>query len=286
MRMLRNVFVFTFIACVFVSCTSPQPLDNSTQPPKVAFTAAELLEKHNIRAAQLDQFHAYGVVEINWIDDQGKHNNQGDAELWIDQPHKTALRIDKVSDVLLWLGSNDTYWWLFDMLNKPTTLHSGSIADAAGRFNVGEIVSVHPLTLLDLLGITPLEKIEDEGAYYDSEKKQWTLKAAGPNAPLQLTFDASARLISIEALNENNQTIATSELKEYESVKRVGVNPLNWPKVATHITITLADQGGSVLLALNKDMDSAIDEVLAERVFDLEAIKTSLRPERVVNDGK
>lgn len=289
MGFFRTGFVCAFLLFALLGCETPQSLNNDTNAaqPKVAFTAAELIEKHNTRVAKLDQLHAFGVIEITWTDERGgKHTDQGDAELWIDQPSKTAMRVDKVGEVLLWLGSNEQSWWLFDMLNKPTTLHTGPVKNSSQRLALGEIVSVHPLVLLDLLGITSIEYVQGEGAMYSAESKHWNLRVAGANAPLKLTFNEAGQLITIAALDDNNVAIATSALRDFESAKVVGTNPLNWPKSATHVVITLADQSGSVLLALNNNMEAALDETQASRIFDLEVLKKSLRPERVETDGE
>lgn len=290
MRAAGNVLAISLLACVFASCTNPKPLSNNTNgaPPLVALTAAELIEEHNVRAAQLDQLHAYGVLKITWMDERGEHSDQGDAELWIDQPSRTALRVDAVGEVLLWLGSNNESWWLFDMINEPSTLHvrhgsasRDSLADSANRKDEN-IIPLHPLVLLDLLGITPLRQLEGEAAMYDSQAKRWTLRAASPNATLNLVFSESGQLMTIEALDASGDIVAVSVLRDEASVAVRGVNPLNWPKAATHITITLADQSGSVLLALNNDMKAALEDRQAARVFDLEAIKASLKPDRVM----
>src|SRR5262245_18852154 len=112
-----SVRVAWLIGVVIISLAGCKP-----KPPPVAATRlaidapsySQLATAHNARVAQLKTLYGDGVLQIRWTDEQGhSHSDQGDMELWLNLPRKTALRVDKVGEVLLWLGSDDDRVWIF-----------------------------------------------------------------------------------------------------------------------------------------------------------------------------
>jgi len=160
------LFTLAVAALLIGGCESSPTTDG--KPPAVEVSAQQLIERHNARAQRLDQLHAYGVIELWWTDDAGRHYEQADAELWIDQPSRTALRVNKAGEVFLWLGSNNRSWWLFDLLSEPTTLVTGEL-EAAAQPVIEGAAPVHPLTLLDLMGITTARLEENAEARFDRD---------------------------------------------------------------------------------------------------------------------
>src|SRR5687768_10032175 len=105
-------------------CKSQPQGDNASRPAATP-TYQELAAAHNRRVELLSRVYADGVIEIEWEDRDGQHHEQGDMELWIALPRNTALRVEKLGEVLLWLGSNQEHWWLFDMVSKEKVLMVG-----------------------------------------------------------------------------------------------------------------------------------------------------------------
>ncbi len=272
--------VFVLYTAMLPGCGADNDIALDDEPV-LTVTAAELIEAHNARAAKLQQINAYGVIELRWTDDDGKHYAQGDAELWIQQPSRSALRIDKEGEVLLWLGSDDQSWWLFDLTSDPRTLYTDALQSEldTGGLAIGP---VHPLTLLDLIGITPVQPADAETVEIDAATGQLLLRVIGQRGPLHLRFSRQSKvLVGVETLDEAGQAIATSVLREPASVRIAGTNLLNWPKMATSINITSTASEGSVLLALNNDMSAAVDKELLGRVFNLDMLKRALEPQQI-----
>ena len=138
------------VAAVAAGCQTPSP--RGGEPPPAYETLASF---HNKRVEMLSRVYARGNVEIRWTDDDGGHFEQGDLDLWIALPDRTAMNITKFSERILWLGSRGKWAWVFDFRGDETVLscvcHEELIArgDDAGIFMV-------PQSLLGLCGLTRL----------------------------------------------------------------------------------------------------------------------------------
>lgn len=249
---------------------------------------ASLAASHNDRVARLTQIYAIGVIEIRWTDRKGKHFEQGNMELWIHQPRRTALRVEKLGEPLLWLGSNDTQYWLFDLLGDERALHLGSHDSAQGQSSggTGLMIDIKPLSLLDLVGITAINADEPAAVRYSAQHKAWVIAATGQGGPMQIYFDRQSLLPNrIESLDEAGNIIAHSTLQRYKSVTMPGVSPLAFPKLAHQIDIvappTPAGAGGGEVKIVMDNSTTVVDATQLQRVFDLEQLKRALRPGRI-----
>src|SRR5262245_15242428 len=137
---------------LLAGCKSEQPV--ATGPAEPTPTYQELMTAHNQRIEQLRKLYADGVVEIRWKDKNGNHYEQGNMELWLQLPRRTALRVEKLGEVRLWLGSDDQRYWLFDLTSDEKVLHTGT-HDQVVQEETGAL-AVKPLALIDLMAMTPL----------------------------------------------------------------------------------------------------------------------------------
>lgn len=248
-------------------------------------TATQVIERHNARAGLLDELHGRGVIELRWTDDRGRHFEQGDAELWIDQPSRTALRVDKLGEVFIWLGSNEAQWWLFDLTARPRTLYVDDLDSTLAAQRI-DVASMHPLTLLDLIGITTVQAIESEMLRVDPDQPAVLVEATGRGGRVELRFDRSGSiLLGVTALGPDGEPLAVSRLRDPASVRQPGTNPLNWPKLATTIDIEVVGRDGSLRLALGSNLDGALDGQPIDRIFDLPTLQRALKPEVIEQDG-
>jgi hypothetical protein len=283
------------------SCKTQQ--GGSDVPPSEVPSYAALADFHNARVAKLQQFYARGVIEIRWKDAKGNHFEQGDAELWISLPRHTALRVEKVGEVLLWLGSDDEQFWLFDLLGKEKLLHIGHHAEPIDAEMGGGALSVRPLALLDLMGLTVLPAtMRDEGVGYDRKNDAWIVNVDQPateaekkddrDSPaarkMRMCFDRTSLLpIRVEILAADGQTQFASSLRRYESVTQIGMSPLMFPKLPTLVDISspgasveVQGAAGEVKLAIN-EATGKVDDQPMDRVFDVRRLATVFKPQRI-----
>ncbi|MHC4448409.1 MAG: hypothetical protein ACYSXF_11735 [Planctomycetota bacterium] len=254
---------------------APGPGLDGDRPPDPPPAYAELAAGHNSRIERLRQVHATGVIEQD-----GRHQEQCRAQLWLQLPHKTALRMEKLGEVLLWLGSDEQRYWFFDGLNREETVLYVGDHDAVRLAPDRAGLATNPFALLDLMALVPLPAARgpgDPAVAYDADHDAWRVQAPGLGGPMRVFFDRSTRLPKrVEALSEDGAVVATSDLPRYESVEQRGVAPLARPKFPTKVDISLPPGDDRVMLAVEGPRSTT-----NARVFELDRLIRALRPDRV-----
>jgi hypothetical protein len=292
-----------FMLCLIVltalgfelGCNGKQPV---TPPaPLETPTYQRLAAVHNERAARLQTFYANGVIELRWRDDKGKHFEQGNLELWIEQPRRTALRVEKVGKVFLWLGSDDDRYWLFDLLTDDSVVHTGRHDHVDGLAN--SALAVSPLALLDLMGVAMIPSEDDDAVVeHSAEYDAWMVRTVGSGGPVRLYLHRQSHVvIRVESLDASGNIALSSMLRRYESVSQVGMSVLAFPKLAELVDISIAEPAlgaadgaapnsgpaaftGEVKIAIDR-ATGVVDDATLGRVFDLDRLMAALRPNRV-----
>lgn len=262
-------------------------------PPASEFPAyRQLAEQHNARVALVQTLYASGIIEIRWRDKKGKHVEQGNMEMWLHLPRRTALRVEKLGEVLLWLGSDETQSWLFDLTGEERVLYLGQHEVAVQRNEQG-IIGVTPSNLLDLMGLMPLPPDDDLHVQYSRERKAWLIETQGFGAPVRVYFDRISMLpVRVESLAPNGAINFTSVLSRHDSVRIQGIAAAAFPKLPHLIDIssegpegTAIDiSSGTVKIAITSTSASPESDQLM-RVFDLQRLTQALRPSRIEPPG-
>ena len=253
----------------------------------------QLAEAHNNRIAQLQKMYAIGVIEIRWKDDHGNHLDQGNMELWLQLPRHTALRVEKFGDPLLWLGSDDQRYWLFDMTGKEKLLRVGMHDEAVAPGQFGAI-DVKPLALLDLMALSPLPVAQDDQTaptvHNDDQRDAWVIEATGSGGPMCVYFNRKTEQISrVETLSADGKVLFFSKLTDYKSAALAGTAPLAFPKIAHRVEIASAPprepdgdvRGGGNVSVFIDEATGVFDAKVLSRVFDLNLLMQSMPPDRV-----
>jgi hypothetical protein len=282
-RRARCLAVIGLLA-VAVGCAGPAATGESPGSEALAGAPdpallAEVVASHNERVHLLQRTYSSGVLEYRWVDEHGESHSepQVDAKLWLDLPWRTALRAEKLGDVLFWLGSNDTQYWMFDLLSEPSVLLLGDQDDPVAPPGL----LVRPLALLDLLGLSTLpEPAQLVARYADGDREHLVLEGRGAGGPMRVMFGAMHLPERVEVLDEQGEIALSSSLAEYRSVIVEGISRAALPRMPGRIDITDTAGTMSVKLALGKtSTDPASDAWKV--VFDLERLKQSMPPEEV-----
>ena len=224
------------------------------------------------------------MVELKWTDDEGKHYEQGDGNLIVVKPHRVALSIGKLGNTVMWAGCDEQRYWLFD-LHEEKTLYSGLHANAHLRDRAKRYpLPVHPLTLLWLMGITPI---------HPDSPAVWTGTVDGANGDYmvephaggtRLWLDAvDARVTRIDLLDVEGQTQAVCRLSRWQRVAMQGLPPGALPWVATRLELTMASQEGSMTLFLSDPTDGREVGRIKDKAFDLGHLIKVFKPEKAVD---
>ncbi|MCA9297098.1 MAG: hypothetical protein KC983_11285, partial [Phycisphaerales bacterium] len=185
----RYVMIVAFMLGL-TGCQAPpkDPTPPEDDAPKVEAPLPEYFEVadvYNRRIDQLVETYARGVVELRWTDGDGNRHMepQVDLDIWINLPRHTSFRMEKLGELLLWAGSDEASFWLFDLIDKPTTLRIGKHDDLAPAGATSMIVQ--PLRLLDLMAFARLPRI------------------AGVPSPMSWSDD---RLLRVETVDDERHT--------------------------------------------------------------------------------
>ena len=247
-----------------------------------AAEVGRLIEAHNRRVAMLARLSARGVLELRWVDSDGREHfePQVDAHLWLSLPGRAALRADKLGEDLFWVGSDGTRSWLFDLMGDETHVHVWS-PGAAAPPEAGLLGQIGPMILVDLMGLSSLPTVDARvvsDASPDDAGTAWWVEADGRGGRMRVLLDRSSGFPTrVEILDAAGAVILSSTLRRSRSVKMTGIARAAWPRIPTLIDI--ADPGNEVSLKLALSGDASVE--VPEQVFDVDRLIEHLRPDVV-----
>jgi len=247
-----------------------------------------ILDAQAIRMRRLTLLESRGVIEFRWTDADGAHFEQCDLDLFAVLPHRVAVRASKVGERFLWLGCDEKRWWAFLLAERPTRLEVYPLGVAPD----GGVAAFSPRDLLSLAGLMSLPA-NDGKAMTSRTGPDGTVvldvAAAGTSPRMRWGFQLGSNLPAvIEMIAPTGETIARANLSQYVSCPVEGLAVGDWPRVPSRIEVVAgpagtegaAVDGASLRIAL--DAPSGRGERIKDRLFRLEDLQESLRPEDVV----
>jgi len=255
----------------------------------------ELVRRWNERASELSRIWARAVVQLRYRDAEDRlHNEQGEGHLQLLQPSRFALSVGKLGEILLWLGCDETRYWLIDASETPRA--SVGRHDTLGlpcHRSLG--LPTHPLDMLDLMGVTPLPSQEEILAA--GKPPGWVTRTRDGAL---LVVEAPARfgrrrmfldprtllprrvqLFPFERPSPSDQPAVTADLSDPIPVTlrtRGGF----YPKMASRVEIEHPESGARIVLHFSDASDGRDRSGrLSPRVFDFEALTQALAVERI-----
>ena len=226
-----------------------------------------LAAAHNQRVERLGTIAGRGVIEMWWTDDDGRHYEQGELDLWIALPRRTALRVSKLGHLFMWIGSDDRQTWLFDF-RDGVTLHLAEEGRLTGA------IPFEPTLVLELGGLTRLPATGGE-VRYARDHDAWEVRA--PDRPVLFLDRQSLLPVRAELLDDEGRIIFYSAMKltRYERVDLEGVSPLGGPMFPTLVNIRSTDGRFEVQLSARGPNDSGVKAMY----FDLGWLQDHFKPD-------
>lgn len=197
-----------------------------------------------------------------------RRTDQVEANLQFVAPRKIALRVDKVSNTLAYLGCNETkYWWL-DLSDPKRALvgeHDRATPRSAARFGI----PVHPLDLIDLLGVLPLPAALQPVAWNES-RSAWvvTLPSRGKGwGERTIAIDpATFEPRRIEIYDAKGELAASAELSRFIPVAVRG-DTLSKATIASRYEVEIPATDATISVSISQPENPA--ERMRSGPFDL-----------------
>ncbi len=279
--MRRTAAFFACVMVVLVSGCASSP-SGPAGSRDGAPSYADVARAHNARAARLQRLWARAAVQLRYTDDQGRERrDQGEGHLQILQPGRMALSVGKLGEVVFWLGSDAERFWWFD-LGEESVAAIGR-HENANRPCAGELpLPVHPLDLLDLLGVTELPA-RSRSAPVIGPGGRVVVDVAARVGVRRVYFEPETmRPARIELwLAGETEPSVEAILSDYERVDLPSVGGVD-PRAASRVSVTARETGAELVLFLSDLNDGSRPGRLEPFVFDFGELAGALNPRRVV----
>jgi hypothetical protein len=183
--------------------------------------AGDVVAAHNENAQKLDRLWARTELRLQGVDQDGNDLDEtAEGHFQFIRPGKVSLTVNKVGETYFCLGCNETFYWWMD-LRKPRSALVGEIAKATPKTVERFGVPVHPLDLIDLVGIVPIS-VEEAGAgtvAWSSDGKEVELSVAGRWGPRVFSFSSpELKLAGVRLLDASGKIVCESRIERAERV--------------------------------------------------------------------
>jgi hypothetical protein len=237
---------------------------------------ADIARAYNARVEGLNRFQSSAALNVEATNQKGEViKEQVEGPILIELPSNFSLRMTKVQKPVFYLGSNaERYWWV-DLLADPKTATVGTHAKATPESTAAFGVPVHPLDLIEVLGIKPLPGADSAEAKL--AKVEWSKngRLVGVTLPgrwgtRRLWLDPSSYAPAIiELLDDREQLVVRCTISGFQPVAVSG-NALLHPWAPKRLDVELPRQAAKVIISLQDVQNPG--EAMRVQVFNLETV--------------
>lgn len=304
MRTVAAAISTAAVSLAALALAACQPAGPTVNQPN-AWQAAEAApidyhayaDAHNARVARLATLASRGVVNFYYTDDDGDRTyEQGDLNFRYHAPDNLAFVVKKVGETYVWLGADQTRYWLIDLLSDETVAYVGRhdqlTIDKADRL----ALPVAPRDLLTLLALRPLPaEAGDTRRAASSDDAlirvpaQRLAQHLDPNLPPRYwvyRFDPDTKRPSAIALIEGDgpaqRTLLIADITDYKQVRQSAVAPLparDDPYMASDVNIATPGEQDAIVIRL----DGLVSRDSRPSVFDFESRRGALQPSKTID---
>lgn len=247
-------------------------------------TYAELARRYNEKIESFDSLWARTKIEIAWaeVDKEGNkqsRNESGDGKIMLRQPNDTAMVVEKVGKILLWAGSNEQYYWLFDLVdgdNKTVYVGAFDKLDAPGRRAFP--LPVRPDAVPLLLGVTPLPTADTLEVVppVDLINGQYMIELPGQRL---LISRRNYRPTRVDLTDAKGFSVLTCKLDGDFPVEVEGVESNRLPIICDKADVFVS--GYESRLTIKFVFATADPRRVRDTFFSLDALDKGLKPDRL-----
>ena len=271
-------------ACLVLGCLQ---LWGCQAPPETVSVAPEdylrICSVQNKRASIFRILESSGTIELRQSSDDGSSFDSCNLDLWRDQGN-FALRLRKFGERFLWVGSDGTSWWVFELAADPSRLVVLPM-DVQGAVGLGTQESVlGPRKLLQMSGLLPLdpeasvEKLQST----DDGLIAFEITSEVPGEWDRMRWEVDPKRLlprRISAVNSDGSVELVATLKGYEPIPARDLPIGAWPQFARKVFIKDASGATDVRLFFNKP--NSRGERIKPGLFDLQRLINTFKPSKV-----
>lgn len=239
--------------------------------------AREAITTWNTRVERLERLWARVTLVVNTVDPAGDAvTEQAEGHLQIERPRGVALSLGKLGETYLYLGSNDERYWWIDVVDRDnraavTGRHAAVTMEKAAQLGV----PVHPLELVEVLGLTPI----GEGAVVRGATVTTTTATGG--RVVRALDPGTYEPVRIDVVDRAGQIVLSASHEAYQlaSVRDdTRVRPrvpgrviVEAPTVPATVRLALYDPENRDIRAIAFDFERLLKAFRVETVYDLDA---------------
>ncbi len=271
-------FVCASMALLFAGCSSKPAIDpRPAPPPKPLASYQTLADAHNERVARLDRLWSRMSFVVRRPDPDNPSNtlsDQAEGHIQIQQPSEISVSMTKLGELFFLLGSNEQLYWWIDRSDKRDPAVLFGRHELAGPRTLEWLgVSIAPLELVDLFGITPLPEATEEYDAWVRRDREGMTAAIVPTrfGYRKLLFDPESReLLYVELLDAAGEVAVSAELGR---TRRVPVEGEGMPGefMGTRIRLTVPAEDVFISIELAEQANREVNS----NAFDFDRLMRS-----------
>lgn len=288
MRTVALILAVLLMPLALVACAGPGRADDDPyMPPRIDApdetpSYGEIVERYNANLEHLDRLWSRSVVSMRWRDeDDRRRYEQGEGHFIFMSPDRVAMTVGKLGDVMLWAGSDEQRYWIFDLRDAGVGHHG--LHENAGRPCSRELpLPVQPRAVPHLLGLLPLEDVDGRDLPVEQIRGHHVVEP--PETRLRLMLHPRTALpVRVDMLDDAGEPMIVARLDRHEYVETEGVARLASPRIATRATVHAVGEDAELSMSLSGLTDGRRFDTIDERVFDLEFLQERHQPAEVVD---
>lgn len=294
------VLLLVLLTLTTVGCHKPNTLttnDGFVSPLVPAdITYTELAKQYNAAIKPMTQLWSRADIDIEWIEvdedgDRKFRSESGNGKFIMRQGRTvkdTAMTVEKLGKIYLWAGSNQRIYYLFDRVDGDhKKLYVGKhmhvkFLDSEPQTEPKAFpLPIHPRTVPRLLGLVKLPEaiFPETGTTVDLYRDQYLLNY--PEANLRMLIDpATFRPTRVDLTDSEGYSVLTAKLSgqlEVEADRALPSPPLICDKAEVYVA------GYETRFTLDFQSATTSSRKIRDQMFDLDALKKALKPDRVID---
>lgn len=273
----KQMTAIAWLSLGLSSCNAPQ-----TGVPAEGATLEKMIDHQAKRARLLLLLRSSGTIELRTKDEDGESFNDCALELWRDGD-LFALRLRKLGERFLWVGSDGINWWVFALASDPVEVVVYPVGKAANQSIDPESALLAPSEFLQLTGLLAVEALGGPAQSGSADGLGWADVRSAPGSAwhrMRWHYDQKTLLPKrIQAFDEADLLLVEVRLDGYEPIPARDTPIGAWPAFARKIRITKPD--GSVDLRLFFNGPNARGEGLRRQLFEFDQLIRTFRPQRI-----